>query len=528
MTQPFLKWVFLLVTIFFGVGVLAQEEGLSFRQKVLMPGLLIEGHADLETQCEKCHSSFEKDQLTPLCLDCHEEIALDREEDVRFHGKMGPQSTDDCQNCHKEHEGRDADITGLNPDTFDHSATEFPLEGAHEAQTCDACHDGVDEENKPIKYRDTLSECIDCHESDDIHKGEAGNECDACHEPVSWQKLQEFDHSTTDFELKGKHEDVSCNSCHIAQQFTFDVTTCVSCHLASDVHAGANGDTCDDCHSERGWDEVEFNHDETEFPLVGSHNEVPCHACHEPGDQANEAPTTCYGCHANQDLHLGRNGKQCDSCHKPEKWKDINFNHDIDTDYPLTGEHKDVTCTQCHVGALDDPLPRDCASCHKIDDPHNNPEMQVCALCHSTEGWKAINLFDHDFAALPLIGMHRIVPCQSCHISNEFVEIGTQCDICHKADDVHKGTMSGECDECHTPNAWNPWQFDHRVDTDYPLEGKHQKVACEACHKEGVKREDTPKVCGTCHQRQDIHGGEFGDNCGRCHSNSGFFELFLP
>ncbi|WNO11450.1 cytochrome c3 family protein [Teredinibacter sp. KSP-S5-2] len=500
----------------------ADENSLSIKQKMLMPGPVISGHAEYETQCEQCHASFDKTKQTALCLDCHEDIAADREDNSGFHGKTGAASRDDCHTCHKDHKGRDADITGLFEGTFNHDATRFPLAGGHEGLACNTCH-----KDEKVKYRDTPSACVDCHKDDDIHNGATGDQCETCHVDKNWQSLKKFDHSTTDYPLKGAHEKVACASCHIAQQFEFETTTCFSCHMSADVHGGKNGTQCENCHSEKAWDEVDFDHSETEFPLFGKHQDIPCRACHKSGEEAADAPTECFGCHGNQDSHLGRNGKQCDTCHTSKKWNDIIFDHDRDTKYPLTGKHKNVSCTQCHIGAIDDPLPADCASCHKADDVHHNSEMKVCGMCHSTESWQATTLFDHDFTSFPLIGMHRIAPCQSCHLNNQFAGTDSVCGTCHTADDVHKGSQGNECSLCHTPNAWNPWQFNHNTQTEFILDGKHKDVACESCHKPNSQPKDTSKICGTCHQSQDIHGGEFGAQCDRCHSTSGFYELFI-
>ena len=58
-------------------GALAEEGGLSLRQLLLSPGKLTQGHAEFEGDCDKCHVSFDKANQTPLCMDCHEEIAAD-------------------------------------------------------------------------------------------------------------------------------------------------------------------------------------------------------------------------------------------------------------------------------------------------------------------------------------------------------------------------------------------------------------------------------------------------------------------
>jgi hypothetical protein len=31
--------------------------------------------------------------------------------------------------------------------------------------------------------------------------------------------------------------------------------------------------------------------------------------------------------------------------------------------------------------------------------------------------------------------------------------------------------------------------------------------------------------CGSCHRRDDVHDGEFGDDCAECHTTSSFRDL---
>lgn len=503
--------------------VAAQEEKqtMSIKQKILMPGPLISGHAKYETQCDACHSSFAKEEKTTLCLDCHEEISEDRNTKKGFHGQWSLAANNSCDTCHTDHEGRDADILGILPESFDHVDTRFPLQGIHKSTVCESCH-------KPgKKFREASSQCVDCHGSDDVHNGVLGEQCSDCHHPRSWQQLLPFDHDETDFPLRGQHQKLSCSSCHIGQQFEFLRTGCVDCHKSSDIHGGSNGDQCDSCHSVEGWDQVDFNHADTEFPLIGKHDDIPCNACHVDGLDAKETPKTCVACHANEDVHLGRNGEQCENCHNTVRWQKLIFNHQKDTDFPLTGQHADLSCTQCHAGSVHDPLPRDCASCHAADDIHNDPEMQLCATCHNTNDWKVITKFDHDFTSFPLNGMHQVVPCHSCHIGNQFTSTETECASCHSGDDIHQGSVGSSCDQCHTPNAWDIWQFNHDEHVGYALTGKHDNLSCDSCHALGSEPGDTSSVCGSCHGDQDIHNGRFGEHCGRCHGTTHFFELLI-
>ena len=122
------------------LGTHAVAQGLSLEQRILMPGPLTADHAEYESNCENCHSPFEQDEMTSLCLSCHEEVAEDRTASAGFHGQNSLAYNNPCESCHTDHEGRDFNIVGILPDTFDHSETRFALQGAHSLQACESCH----------------------------------------------------------------------------------------------------------------------------------------------------------------------------------------------------------------------------------------------------------------------------------------------------------------------------------------------------------------------------------------------------
>jgi hypothetical protein len=499
----------------------AWAQDLSVKQRLLIPGELIEGHKKLESQCEKCHSPSDARTMTDLCSDCHKKIRADRTTKKGFHGQSPVASVKPCNTCHAEHFGRKADLINMQVETFNHDWTRFPLEGKHEPLACAGCHKTGE------KFRKAKTACVSCHKEDDFHKGALGEKCSDCHKPQSWRQIETFDHAKTDFPLLGLHTKVSCNSCHLNQTYEFKDTGCVSCHKAADVHAGKNGDKCDNCHAVEGWKKLKFDHSKTDFALTFKHKEIPCRACHAEGVAEKNTSSACHSCHASTDIHLGRNGKECQNCHTTQGWQTAKFDHAKEAKFPLLGQHAKLVCTRCHLSALTDELPRDCASCHKADDPHKNPEMQLCGTCHVSESWKTTSRFDHHFTNFPLMGMHNTVPCQHCHVGNQFTGTSTDCVSCHKSDDHHKGAMGEKCQTCHSPNSWTLWQFDHKKQAHYELLGAHENLACEACHAPGSKPTDTPKICGNCHKQQDIHNGSFGSDCGRCHSQRKFFELIL-
>ena len=44
--------------------------------------------------------------------------------------------------------------------------------------------------------------------------------------------------------------------------------------------------------------------------------------------------------------------EKCQNCHTEKRWREVKFKHDRDTDFPLKGEHKELSCAACHKGDL--------------------------------------------------------------------------------------------------------------------------------------------------------------------------------
>ena len=96
-------------------------------------------------------------------------------------------------------------------------------------------------------------------------------------------------------------------------------------------------------------------------------------------------PTKCNSCHQKEDdkAHKGNFGPKCETCHIEKDWKDIVFDHDKQTKYPLLGKHKTAKCASCHKGDLyKDKLQTNCLSCHEKDDKHKGQEGKKCETCH--------------------------------------------------------------------------------------------------------------------------------------------------
>lgn len=479
-------------------------------ETVLMPGQVIRGHAKTESTCAACHRSFDKDAQTTLCMACHKDVAADIRGKRGFHGRGAAKAM--CRTCHTDHKGRDAKIASFDRNTFRHNLTDYDLLGAHKTVTCNSCHPPT------AKFRDAPSTCIGCHRDDDTHKGSLGRDCAQCHGPVDWKKSS-FDHSKTDFALRGKHAIAKCAACHTRPPAELKLgTECIACHRKDDAHKGAMGTACANCHSENAWKETKFDHSKTRFPLLGRHALTECSGCHRQPNVFRGAPTECVACHKSKDVHAGTLGNDCKDCHQPRAWKPSQgFDH-AKTRFPLFGKHREAACLGCHKGPkLFRGIASTCNDCHKQDDPHKGRNGAECQSCHNAASWKQIS-FDHAKATrFPLLGGHRPLTCKSCHKNDAHREkLDMQCVSCHVQKDPHQGKLGRDCARCHVADSWTKVVVDHNR-TAFPLLGRHQVTECKGCHTDKLYQ-GAPKACVACHAKNDSHSGRLGEKCETCHN----------
>lgn len=81
-------------------------------------------------------------------------------------------------------------------------------------------------------------------------------------------------------------------------------------------------------------------------------------------------------------------------------------------------------------------------------------------------------------------------------------------------------SFPADCRLCHIGQNWNDlapdFHFDHAKETGVPLEGAHAHAKCLRCHNDrGPVAAFAARGCVGCHE--DVHYGELGPNCTRCH-----------
>jgi hypothetical protein len=261
----------------------------------------------------------------------------------------------------------------------------------------------------------------------------------------------------------------------------------------------------------------------TGFALLGQHANLGCQGCHRSGRFDDKLPKDCFGCHRADDSHAARFGGKCNDCHGNEHWKPVDYDHATRAKFALLGAHARLACHSCHTANVtQQKLGTDCASCHRAANPHGSKLLAGCDSCHGQASWSKGISFDHDLTSFPLLGLHNVVSCAQCHRTLAFDSTGGKCVDCHAAQDVHKGGLGRECDSCHSPNGWAIWAFDHGKQTGFALTGAHLKSKCADCHQRPAAEVKLSKDCVSCHQQDDIHGGQFGRQCERCHSTATF------
>jgi hypothetical protein len=404
-------------------------------------------------------------------------------------------------------------------------------------EDCTKCHKRFDK-----AAQTTL--CLDCHK--DVRKdveqkhGSHGRlkeqrECKECHtehkgraENIAPITEQTFNHEQSDFPLKGAHADakkVECKSCHKPKtKYREAPLDCYSCHKKDDKHKEKAGVACANCHTDRSWKDVRFDHDKTRYKLRNKHAEIACKDCHA-NDRYKDTPMDCYSCHKKDDKHKGKAGVACTDCHTDRSWKDVRFDHDR-TRYKLRNKHATVACKDCHANDRYKDTPMDCYACHKKDDKHKGQEGTTCSECHDDRSWKKAP-FDHNKSRFPLMGKHATTECKKCHLTPAFKDTLMECFSCHKKDDKHKGAYGGKCETCHGESDWKTITFDHDLHSKYPLRGRHNTTTCDSCHKGYLYKDKTPTDCYACHKKDDKHKGRYSENCEHCHTERNWKVLLF-
>lgn len=444
-------------------------------------GVLPEGtkrYLGLSRACATCHEDPHEGRMERSCVDCHSQrdfASLRAKGHERHLALTGGHTSASCRDCHAEGSA--------------HALESKHGEARPASRTCTSCHESPHSEafvlgNAPAASTD--ASCVLCHEADhsSFREGDIA--------------VTASQHAHSGFRLDAPHGNVSCSGCHQDRSASFEQRhpgraqdDCHACH--DDPHGGqfarsavaTNG--CRSCHDRDRFLPHTFTidrHASTRLALTGKHLETACHTCHEADAGA---PRRFHG-----------TGARCDACH-----------------------------SDAHAGFF---------NAHVRELERN--EAGTCASCHATESFRhlAAERFEHGrWTSFALSGAHAQESCETCHPrSNEpdshgrtfgrssdkfaMLESGAAtCASCHE--DPHDGsfdradlpaTVTGRvsCARCHTETSFRVLadDFDHERWTGFALSGRHEVLACTACHAPETAT-DTGRSWGVAK----------GRNCADCH-----------
>jgi len=261
--------------------------------------------------------------LKTACVSCHADL---------HRAELGTS----CENCHSLASFKIPGYTHQRPQEF--------FAAQHAQVACEKCHvpapsTAPARSAQPVfavAFKNTSTACASCHK--DVHLGQLGAECQACHALQRAKfAVTDFSHTTTRFALMGRHEFLTCARCHTSESGVFPAgpgtavrykgvgTECRACH--ADVHLGQVSDRCETCHGSETFKVPDYTHTARSVFgfFTGKHATASCADCHKSSTGRFPSATgtairfsmnaACVTCHA--DIHQGALGPNCATCHRP-------------------------------------------------------------------------------------------------------------------------------------------------------------------------------------------------------------------
>ena len=313
---------------------------------------------------------------------------------------------------------------------------------------------------------------------------------------------------------------------------------------------------------------VNFNHDQTTFPLRGLHTNAACESCHTNG-VFKGTPNTCEGCHNRGGANTAKlkpathipTVSDCSSCHVAQAWLPARLNHSMltqscavchngttATGKPINHVYTKGSCDSCHRTSAWTPafFSHDstmlvCSDCHLRGSATKKPTShqmtsQECSTCHRITAWTPATGFQHDPSATNCLGCHRGVSRGSGAFglaSNYHLLSNVQCSNCHIAGAAgwpfkgiasHDSSMAN-CTSCHTySTAVGLKPIHSSLGTSIQCSNCHNTLTFTGAHFSHTIANVTAHSCVSCHVGSDIyaapsdHSGKInGLFCDDCH-----------
>lgn len=208
--------------------------------------------------------------------------------------------------------------------------------------------------------------------------------------------------------------------------------------------------------------------------------------------------------------------KDCTHCHAPI--------HCV-TDTKCQDCHADVAKQRAELDGLHGKMPgtEKCQNCHP---EHNGNEVVITDFAFTNVDHGQMAGFNLEYHQVDYQG--KPMNCQSCHSQERFSEKTLDCLTCHiEADHAmmseHVDVYGVDCTRCHN-GADRLKDFDHQLV--HALEGAHTEVNCADCHNKHIAAADI-SGCSSCHADPELHAGQFGSDCARCHTATAWQPALL-
>ncbi|PMP94549.1 MAG: cytochrome c family protein [Thermodesulfobacterium geofontis] len=418
---------------------------------------------------------------------------------------------------------------------------------------CWVCHQGIDFSNHPrpmrIESKRAYAEkvsagCYRCHPKDVLsrHKGHAkiiemkDFLCIDCHGYHKNQSIKEW-------KEKVKYEDY-CMSCHkldLYKKLSSGEKISVKVDVAqikASVHKNFECIVCHKGFSKKEHPSYDFKN-KKEYAINLSKN--ICQICHtdeelkkNPAHYAIAKTASCIDCHGYHNVKSLKvpagvpENKYCMNCHSMSLVKKMEngeiLSVKVDEREILTSAHKDLKCSQCHIGFSTRTHP---IRSFKSLAEYRSKAQEICANCHKKESFeynesihaKAILkgnkeapdcLKCHGYHNTPKITSDlklRYQTCMRCHdkedkslkesIHYKALEEGKKdapvCSSCHNAHKVlptNIAQINNNCIVCHDKNLkkiHNKWLYNPPFKLESFVDVHFSSVSCEVCHTKGEK-----------------------------------------
>lgn len=193
---------------------------------------------------------------------------------------------------------------------------------------------------------------------------------------------------------------------------------CARCHGTPQGHATHHDVECTACHARP-----------AEYAGLPSLPIAQCRACHHGADQAR----ACAHCHpiADRSSVLEVQTTFDPTVARAPTTRTLGFNHVW---------HDSLACGTCHTRAPDEPVDRECRSCHAR---HHTPTA-TCARCHDAD----TALHEHTMVVHTGCGQSG---CHRDQVTAHFPPTRAVCLACHAAQKNHR--PGGDCATCHQIRA---------------------------------------------------------------------------